>query len=237
MSIRWNCRDSDQQVTSNQSNQQPLRVVVLISGSGNNLQALIDGQQAGQLPIEIVAVISNRPEVFGLERARQANIPALVLDHKNFNSREEFDRALMALIDQQQPQLIVLAGFMRILTPEFTEHYLGRMLNIHPSLLPDYQGLHTHQRVLDAGESHHGVTVHFVTAELDGGPPVVQARLPIKPGDDATSLAKRVQVQEHVIYPLAVSWFAQGRLKMVNGRAYLDDEPLPPGGHLIEVTD
>lgn len=236
------CKGFDPEVTNQPSNKQPgdkqpLRVVVLISGSGSNLQALIDGQQSGALPIEIVAVISNRPDVFGLERARQAGISARLLDHKGFANREPFDQALMALIDEYQPGLVVLAGFMRILTPAFTAHYLGRMLNIHPSLLPAYQGLHTHQRVLDAGERYHGVTVHFVTAELDGGPPVVQARLSIRPDDDASSLAKRIQTQEHHIYPLAVGWFAQGRLQMRDGRALLDGEPLPPQGHLIEVTD
>lgn len=209
------------------------RVVVLISGSGSNLQALIDGQQKDELSIEIVAVISNRPGVLGLSRAEQAGIPALVLDHKAFADRTAFDQALIALIDSFKPQLLVLAGFMRILTPEFTQHYLGRMLNIHPSLLPKYQGLHTHQRVLDAGDSEHGVTVHFVTAELDGGPAAIQARVAVQPNDDASSLAQRVQRQEHLIYPLAVKWFAEGRLAMRNGRAFLDNELLPASGHPI----
>jgi phosphoribosylglycinamide formyltransferase-1 len=211
-----------------------LRVVVLISGSGSNLQALIDGVTKGELPIEIAAVISNRPEVLGLTRATQAGIPTQVLDHKGFASREAFDQELMRTIDAYDPGLIVLAGFMRILTPEFTQHYLGRMLNIHPSLLPKFQGLHTHQRAIDAGESTHGVTVHFVTAELDGGPSAIQASVPIIDGDDASSLAKRVQRQEHVIYPLAVKWFAEGRLVMKDNRAYLDNELLPEHGYLIE---
>lgn len=209
------------------------RVVVLISGSGSNLQALIDGWQAGDLPIELSAVISNRPGVLGLERATKADIPALVLDHKGFSDRESFDRALMETIDSYQPDLVVLAGFMRILTPEFTSHYLGRMLNIHPSLLPKYQGLHTHQRAIEAGETRHGVTVHFVTAELDGGPAAVQASVPVLPGDDETTLAKRVQRQEHVIYPLAVKWFAQGNLKMINGKSALNGELLPESGYQI----
>jgi len=211
-----------------------IRVVVLISGSGSNLQALIDGQAAGDLPIEIVAVISNRPDVYGLTRAAQANIPTLLLDHKAFENRDAFDQQLMKMIDDFQPDLVVLAGFMRILTPQFTQHYLGKMLNIHPSLLPKFQGLHTHQRALDANETHHGVTVHFVTAELDGGPSVIQASVPIIDGDDASSLAKRVQQQEHIIYPLAVKWFAEGRLAMKNNRAYLDNELLPEHGYLIE---
>lgn len=211
----------------------PTRVVVLISGSGSNLQALIDGMRKGELPIDIVAVISNRPAVFGLTRAEQASIPALVLDHKQFADRESFDEELARLIDSYQPDLVVLAGFMRILTTEFTRHYEGRMLNIHPSLLPKYQGLHTHQRVLDAGEMEHGVTVHFVTAELDGGPSVIQARISVEAGDDAVSLAKRVQQQEHIIYPLAVKWFAEGRLRMDDRGVLLDNELLPPSGYLI----
>lgn len=218
------------------SSTQPTRVVVLISGSGSNLQALIDGQQRGQLPIDIVAVISNRPAVRGLLRAEHAGIPAEVLDHTRYDSREAFDTALQECIDHYRPELVVLAGFMRILTPTFTCHYEGRMLNIHPSLLPKYQGLHTHQRALDAGESEHGVTVHFVTAELDGGPPAVQARVPVLPGDDAESLAARVQSQEHVIYPLAVKWFAEGRLRMESGRALLNNEPLGPNGYLMDTT-
>ncbi len=214
-----------------------VRVVVLISGSGSNLQALIDGVADNSLPIDLVAVISNRPEVMGLERAAKANIPAEVLDHKAFANRESFDQALMAKIDSYQPDLVVLAGFMRILTPEFTQHYLGRMFNIHPSLLPKYQGLHTHQRALDAGEKRHGVTVHFVTAELDGGPAIVQASVPVLASDDASSLAKRVQRQEHVIYPLAVKWFAQGDLRMIDGKSVLKGEPLPPSGFQIESDE
>jgi len=210
--------------------------VVLISGSGSNLQALIDGQRRGQLPIDIVAVISNRPAVRGLLRAEHAGIPAEVLDHTRYDSREAFDAALQECIDHYRPELVVLAGFMRILTPTFTRHYEGRMLNIHPSLLPKYQGLHTHQRALDAGETEHGVTVHFVTAELDGGPPAIQARVPVLPDDDAESLAARVQSQEHVIYPLAVKWFAEGRLRMESGRALLNNEPLGPNGYLMDAT-
>ena len=208
----------------------PTRVVVLISGSGSNLQALIDSCHAGELSIELVAVISNRPDVLGLTRAQDANIPTVVLDHTNFADRETFDRALMQKIDSYQPDLVVLAGFMRILSATFTQHYAGRMLNIHPSLLPKFQGLHTHQRALDAGEKHHGVTVHFVTAELDGGPAIVQASVPIVAGDDAKSLAKRVQQQEHIIYPLAVKWFAEGKLKMIEGKTQLKGELLPAAG-------
>lgn len=213
-----------------------MKVVVLVSGGGSNLQALIDGQQDGSLPIDIAAVISNRPNVKGLDRARDAGICAQLLDHKNFDSRDSFDAALMKTIDSFDAELVVLAGFMRILTPEFTEHYLGRMLNIHPSLLPKYQGLHTHQRALDAGDSEHGVSVHFVTAELDGGPVAIQAKVAVLANDDASTLASRVQVQEHVIYPLAVKWFAQGRLSMSDNAALLDQKLLPSGGYQIDTT-
>jgi len=213
------------------------RVVVLISGSGSNLQALIDSCAVGDLPIDLAAVISNRPGVMGLERAQRANIPTQVIDHKGFSDRDSFDRALMQLIDGYTPDLVVLAGFMRILTPEFTQHYLGRMLNIHPSLLPKFQGLHTHERAIAASESHHGVTVHFVTAELDGGPAVIQARVPIMQNDDASTLAKRVQRQEHIIYPLAVKWFAEGKLAMRDGKAWLSGELLPECGYQIEANE
>lgn len=211
----------------------PLRVVVLISGSGSNLQAIIDGQKNGQLPINIAAVISNKPDVKGLQRAAEAGIATSVVNHKDFASREQFDQALQQVIDQHRPQLVVLAGFMRILTPEFTAHFAGRMLNIHPSLLPKYQGLHTHQRAIDAGDAEHGVTVHFVTAELDGGPAAIQARVPISQDDTAVSLAKKVQVQEHIIYPLAVKWFAEKRLEMRDNKAYLDGEALPVSGYQL----
>ena len=198
------------------------RIVVLISGSGSNLQALIDAVEEGEIPAKICAVISNKDKVKGLDRAAQHNIPAFVVDHNIFPSRESFDERLREIIDAQGPDLVVLAGFMRILTPEFTEHYHGRMLNIHPSLLPKYQGLNTHQRALDAGDKEHGVTVHFVTAELDGGPAVIQAKVPINDGDKAEDLAARVLEQEHIIYPQAVKWFAEGRLTMEHNNALLD---------------
>lgn len=214
-------------------NQSPLRVVVLISGGGTNLQAIIDGQSNGELPIKIAAVISNKPNVKGLQRAADANIETAVVDHKQFDSRESFDAALQAKIDEHAPQLVVLAGFMRILTPEFTAHYAGKMLNIHPSLLPKYQGLHTHQRAIDAGDKIHGVTVHFVTAELDGGPAAIQAEVNISSDDTADTLAQKVQVQEHIIYPLAVKWFAEKRLEMKGNEAWLDGTPLPARGHRL----
>jgi phosphoribosylglycinamide formyltransferase-1 len=203
-----------------------LPIVVLISGSGSNLQAFIDQTARGELPVEIRAVISNRPDATGLDRARRAGIPAITLDHKQFGDRESFDRALMARIDDYQPALVVLAGFMRLLSDAFVAHYAGRMLNIHPSLLPAFKGLDTHRRAIEARAPEHGASVHFVTAELDGGPVVLQARVPVLPGDDAETLAARVLQQEHRIYPEAIRWFAQGRLRMMGNIAYLDGKPL-----------
>ena len=211
-----------------------LPVVVLISGSGSNLQAMIDAAE-NDLPIALRAVISNRPEAQGLERARRAGIDALTLDHKTFPTRADFDSELMLMIDRYTPGLVILAGFMRILTTEFVRHYRGRLLNIHPSLLPKYQGLHTHQRALDAGDSQHGASVHFVTDELDGGPVVLQARVPVLSGDDADVLARRVLVREHEIYPTVVGWFAAGRLRSDGKLAYLDGMPLEHALDLDEV--
>lgn len=202
------------------------RIVVLLSGSGSNLQAIIDQVHQTNVPAEIVAVISNRPNVKGLERAQKAGIPALTLDHKSFTSREDFDQALKGMIDEHNPDLVVLAGFMRILTPEFVEHYHGRMLNIHPSLLPDYKGINTHQRVIGDGKTEHGVSVHFVTAELDGGPVVKQARVPVYADDTADKLAARVLVQEHIIYPEVITWFVAERLTLESNQPLLDNQPL-----------
>lgn len=215
------------------STQIACRVVVLISGSGSNLQALIDGQQEHTLPITLVGVISNKPNVYGLERAKNANIPHQVINHHDFQDRESFDQRLAESIDQYQPDLVVLAGFMRILTADFVRAYQGRMVNIHPSLLPKYQGLHTHQRALDANDTEHGVTVHFVTEELDGGPTIIQAVVPIIDGDNVDSLAKRVQAQEHIIYPMAVKWFATQRLQLNGQQVLLDGEALPSHGYQI----
>ncbi|UVE16618.1 phosphoribosylglycinamide formyltransferase [Pseudomonas sp. LS44] len=211
----------------------PCNVVVLISGSGSNLQALIDNLQGNDNPARISAVISNRAEAYGLIRATTAGIATEVLDHKAFDGREAFDAALIELIDRHDPQLVVLAGFMRILTPAFVRHYQGRLLNIHPSLLPKYKGLHTHQRALEAGDAEHGCSVHFVTEELDGGPLVVQAVIPVQSDDTPGSLAQRVHVQEHHIYPLAVGWFAHDRLRLGEYGAMLDGQPLPATGYLI----
>ncbi|MDE1168935.1 MAG: phosphoribosylglycinamide formyltransferase [Pseudomonas sp.] len=208
-------------------------VVVLLSGTGSNLQALIDSTQAGDNPARIRAVISNRADAYGLQRAQDAGIATAVLDHKAFEGREAFDAALVELIDSFSPSLVVLAGFMRILSGDFVRHYQGRLLNIHPSLLPKYKGLHTHQRALEAGDAEHGCSVHFVTEELDGGPLVVQAVIPVELEDTPASLAQRVHAQEHQIYPLAVRWFAEGRLSLGPLGALLDGQALAASGHLI----
>ncbi len=213
-----------------------LPVVVLISGGGTNLQAIIDSAQA-DLPVEIKAVISNKAGAYGLKRAEMAGIPTAVLEHQQFSSREDFDQALAELIDRHEPKLVLLAGFMRILSPGFVRHYQGRMLNIHPSLLPKFQGLHTHERALEAGEEQHGASIHFVTEELDGGPIILQATVPVQQQDDADTLAARVLEKEHLIYPLAVRWFAQGRLTLENDHALLDGKVLQAPVQLDQVQD
>jgi phosphoribosylglycinamide formyltransferase-1 len=213
---------------------QRCRLVILVSGSGSNLQAFIDACRDPAYPCTVVAVISNRPGVHGLVRAEAAGIPAEVLDHTRFASREEFDAALLARIDLHAPDLVILAGFMRILTPAFVQHYAGRLLNIHPSLLPKYPGLHTHRRALEAGDREHGATVHFVSTDLDGGPAIVQARVPVLPQDDESTLAARVLEREHLIYPFAAHLFAAGRLRLNAGRAELDGTALPAYGMAFE---
>ena len=206
------------------------RLVILISGSGSNLQAFIDAIQAGALDAKIACVISNKPGVFGLERASKAGIPTAVLVHQDFASREDYDKALLTEVQKHTPDLVILAGFMRILTPAFVTPLYGKLINIHPSLLPKYPGLHTHQRALDAGDSEAGVTVHFVSAELDGGPVIIQARVPILPNDDADTLGARVLEKEHIIYPLTVRWFCEERLRCDDYRVWLDGQTLPSTG-------
>ncbi|HAQ72638.1 phosphoribosylglycinamide formyltransferase [Stutzerimonas nitrititolerans] len=212
----------------------PCNVVVLISGSGSNLQALIDSLNESN-PARIRAVISNRAEAFGLQRAQAAGIDTRVIDHKQFADRDAFDAALMEHIDAYAPQLVVLAGFMRILTPAFVRHYQGRLLNIHPSLLPRHKGLDTHRRALEAGDSEHGCSVHFVTEELDGGPVAIQAAFTVRPEEGLDALTSRVHTAEHVIYPLAVRWFAEGRLRLCEQGAMLDGAKLPATGHPIRT--
>jgi len=206
------------------------RLAILISGRGSNMQAFIAACANGQLDAQISVVISNNPDAAGLQRAAQAGIATCCIDHRAFPSREAFDQALVEELAARAADLVILAGFMRILTPVFIKPFAGRLLNIHPSLLPKYPGLHTHQRALDAGDTEAGVTVHFVTPELDGGPPIIQARVPIVAGDNAQTLAARVILEEHVIYPLAAQWYLQGRLKLTDQGAYLDDNPIPATG-------
>jgi len=194
--------------------QNKTRAVALISGRGSNLQAIIDATKSSNFPVELVAVLSNRTDAAGLQRAADAGIATTVLSHTDFSSRESFDTELRNLIDEFSPDLIVLAGFMRILSEQFVTHYAGRMMNIHPSLLPEFRGLHTHERAIAEGHQEHGASVHFVTAELDGGPVILQGRVPIKPSDSADDLAARVLTIEHQIYPLAVRWFAENRISM-----------------------
>ncbi|WOC24993.1 phosphoribosylglycinamide formyltransferase [Pseudoalteromonas sp. N1230-9] len=208
----------------------PCRLVVLISGSGSNLQAIIDACARGEIKADIAAVISNKADAYGLERAKKAGIQTRVLSHKDFDSREAYDAELMDIIESFEPNLVVLAGFMRILTPSLVQKFKGKMLNIHPSLLPKYQGLNTHQRAIDAKDEVHGVSVHFVTEELDGGPVVLQAKVPVLENDTADTLAQRVHQQEHIIYPLVVKWFSEQRLKMEADYAVFDKKKLPAHG-------
>jgi len=208
----------------------PKSIVVLISGSGSNLQAIMDSIDSGRIDGRISAVISNKDGVYGLERARKAGIATEVINHKAFDSREQFDAAMAEMIDSYKADLVVLAGFMRILTPEFVRHFEGRMLNIHPSLLPKYKGLHTHQRALEAGDSEHGCTVHFVTEELDGGPLLVQGTVSINPDDTEESLQQKVHKVEHQIYPLAVEWFCASRAEWTPEGIKLDGQPLEERG-------
>jgi phosphoribosylglycinamide formyltransferase-1 len=207
------------------------KICVLISGNGSNLQAIIDEIKGGRLNAKISGVISNRPNAYGLERAKEAGIEAVCLDHTDFDTRESYDEALKAQIDAFGADCVVLAGFMRILTPEFVDSFAGKLVNIHPSLLPKYKGLNTHQRAIDNGDKEHGVSVHFVTPELDGGPVIIQSRVPVFDEDTASDLAERVQEQERRIYPLVLSWFSAGRLSMRNNKAVLDEQELPESGY------
>jgi phosphoribosylglycinamide formyltransferase-1 len=208
--------------------EQAFNLVVLISGTGSNLQAIIDQVKAGTLDARICAVISNRVDAFGLQRARQANIPAITVEHDEFESREAFDEALMQKIDAHQPDLVVLAGFMRILTDKFVNHYLGKLINIHPSLLPKYQGLNTHRRVLEAGDSKHGASVHYVTPELDSGPVILQAAVPIFENDTPEQLKERVHEVEHRLYPEAIRRIITGEVSLQGQTVLYRQRPITP---------
>lgn len=216
------------------TSRQSLSIVVLISGNGSNLQAMIDAKAAG-LPIDICAVISNKSDAYGLERARDAHIPTQVVSHQDYASRLDFDAALQNAIEQYHPQLVVLAGFMRRLESPIVSHFLGRMINIHPSLLPKYPGLHTYKKVLRSGDSQHGSSIHFVTDDVDGGPLICQAALDIRPKDTPDSLKSRVQKLEHILYPKALGWFAAERVQLEDQRVLLDNQVLPPNGKQLNL--
>jgi phosphoribosylglycinamide formyltransferase-1 len=196
-------------------------IVILISGRGSNMRAIVQAAQMERWPAKIAAIVSNRPDVEGLIFAEEQGIPHAVVAHGDYPTRAAFDAALQLTIDRFSPDLVVLAGFMRILTAPFVEHYAGRMLNIHPSLLPDFPGLATHRQALAAGVSTHGATVHFVTADLDHGPIVTRAEVPVLPTDTEQSLAQRVLEQEHIIYPRAVRWFIEDKLSIEAGRVHV----------------
>lgn len=190
------------------------RILVLASGSGTNFQALLDATRSRGFPGQIVAVGCNNPQAFVLERAAQNEVKSFVVNHRDFDSREAFDAALMAHIHRYNPDVVVMAGFMRILTTDFVRGLRGKLINIHPSLLPRYTGLNTHQRVLEAGDPVHGVSIHFVTEELDGGPVIAQAEVAVSHDDTADSLGEKVQAQEHLLYPIVLRWFCEGRVTL-----------------------
>ena len=207
------------------------KIVVLISGNGSNLQAIIDAQASGRISGKICGVISNKSEAFGLQRAKKAQIPAFVFERKNFSSNLDMDLVIAEQIEALEADLIVLAGYMKILSNEFVERFSGKILNIHPSLLPKYAGLNTYQRAMDAGDSEHGMTIHFVNQILDGGAIILQAKVPIFPDDEVEDVVERVQEQEHRCYPLVIEWFCQNRLIEKDGKAYLDGLCLPAEGY------
>ena len=202
----------------------PCRTAILISGSGTNLQAFIDRVAVRELELDLCVVFSNKPDAYGLQRAEKAGIPTSCVEHGEYPDRESFDRAVIERLEPFKPELLILAGFMRILSPGFVRHYEGRILNIHPALLPKYPGLNTHQRVLDAGDEWHGSTVHFVTEELDGGPCILQGRLRVDPAETADELQHRVQTIEHQIYPEAAGLVGSGRVRFRDGKTWIDGE-------------
>lgn len=215
----------------------PCRCVVLVSGSGTNLQALLDGAADGSLGAEVAGVVSNRPEAYALERARAAGVAAQVVDHTAFPDRESYDAVLAEAVAGFRPDLVVLAGYMRIMTPGFVARFHGRMINVHPSLLPAFPGLHTHRKAIEAGCRIHGTTVHFVTEDLDAGPIIAQAATGIAPEDTPETLARRVQSLEHRLLPQAVRWFAEDRLTVREGRVRLAGDSAPPGELVVPLPD
>ena len=210
------------------------KIVVLISGQGMNLQAIIDACKSGFIPAQICAVISNKAEAYGLERAKTAEIPTALFQRKEYANNLAMDTAIGDYIEAQQADLIVLAGYMKILSAEFTQRFAGKIINIHPSLLPKFPGLNTYQQAVDAGETEHGTTVHFVNEEVDGGAVILQAKVPIFADDNLSDIEERVKNQELQIYPLVVKWFVEGRLQLTDGKAYLDNTPLPLNGYANE---
>lgn len=215
----------------------PCRCVVLVSGSGTNLQALLDGAAEGSLGAEVVGVVSNRPDAYALERARAAGVATQVVDHTAFPDRESYDTVLAEAVAAFQPDLVVLAGYMRIMTPGFVARFHGHMINVHPSLLPAFPGLHTHRKAMEAGCRIHGTTVHFVTEDLDAGPIIAQAATGITPEDTPETLARRVQSLEHRVLPQAVRWFAEDRLTVRDGRVQLTGDTGVPGELVVPLPD
>ena len=210
------------------------KIVVLISGHGMNLQALIDACKSSYINAEIVGVFSNQSDAFGLQRAKSAGIFHRTFLRSDYADNLAMDRHIADEIDNLGADLIVLAGYMKILSPEFTQHFAGKILNIHPSLLPKYSGLHTYQRAMEAGETEHGMTIHFVNEKIDGGAIVLQAKVPIFPEDNITDIEDRVKEQEIRFYPLVIKWFVEGRLRLIDNHAYLDGNRLPPQGYAID---
>lgn len=210
------------------------KIVVLISGEGQTLQSIIDACKAGDVPAQICAVIANKANAYGLQRAKMAEIPTALFERKDYADNLAMDQAIGDYIAELGADLIVLAGYMKILTAEFTQRFAGKILNIHPSLLPKYPGLHTYQRALEAGDQEHGTTVHFVNEEVDGGAIVLQAKVPIFPDDEISDIEQRVKYQEQQIYPLVINWFVTERLRLKEGKAYLDQCALPENGYAAE---
>lgn len=210
------------------------KIVILISGSGSNMLSIVESVKTQQIDAEIAAVISNKADAKGIEKAQQQNIATEIVEHTKFSSQSDFEQALSQHIDEYEPDLIVLAGFMRILSADFVNRYLGKLLNIHPSLLPKYPGLHTHKRALEAGDKEHGATVHFVIPDLDAGPNIVQAVVKVQEDDNEASLQKRVLEQEHIIYPIVINWYVCGRIQFKDNQALFDNKQLPDTGLKLE---